>query len=209
MANHKKSRSELKREAILAAAKQAFQKDGVQNTSMDNIAATAQVSKRTVYNHFKNKEELVAHIISEFWAQLHAGDPHPFSVDIPLAVQLGKLVESHTKLVSCAGYIALTRVAFGYYLYHPSELKRQIDKTRKQQSALHRWIEVAIEQRCLIAHDVELGVRQIHNLIEGRCFWQQFLGIESPVSQQEQQRINQDTVSMYLSQYASDNNAQN
>ncbi|MFA0698755.1 TetR/AcrR family transcriptional regulator, partial [Vibrio sp. 10N.222.49.C9] len=48
----KKTRSELKREAILTAAKQSFLEFGVKNTSMDKLASLANVSKRTVYNHF-------------------------------------------------------------------------------------------------------------------------------------------------------------
>ncbi|ENK2095788.1 TetR family transcriptional regulator, partial [Vibrio vulnificus] len=43
MIEKKKTRSEEKREAILTAAKQAFLEFGVQNTSMDKLAALAGV----------------------------------------------------------------------------------------------------------------------------------------------------------------------
>lgn len=63
----RKSRSETKREAILCAARQAFQEFGVQNTSMDKLSAIAQVSKRTVYNHFPSKEAIVTELLTELW----------------------------------------------------------------------------------------------------------------------------------------------
>ncbi|WP_241033803.1 TetR/AcrR family transcriptional regulator [Vibrio maerlii] len=50
-------RSAKKREQILQAAGQLFTQHGYA-TSMDNIAELAQVSKQTVYAHFKTKDEL-------------------------------------------------------------------------------------------------------------------------------------------------------
>ncbi len=61
------TRSELKRQAILQAARDAFQEHGVHNTSMDELAALAQVSKRTVYNHFASKEVLIMTLMAELW----------------------------------------------------------------------------------------------------------------------------------------------
>ena len=52
--------TDRKREAIIQAAIEAFRADGFEATSMDKIAAKAEVSKRTVYNHFPSKEELFA-----------------------------------------------------------------------------------------------------------------------------------------------------
>ena len=60
-----RTRSDKKREAIISAARQAFQEFGVIGTSMDKLAEMASVSKRTVYNHFSAKEELVMHIVKE------------------------------------------------------------------------------------------------------------------------------------------------
>ncbi len=50
-------RSAKKREQILRAAAQLFTQHGYA-VSMDNIAEHAQVSKQTVYAHFKTKDEL-------------------------------------------------------------------------------------------------------------------------------------------------------
>lgn len=47
-----------KRAAILNAAKHLFPENGFEGTSMDAIAASAGVSKLTVYSHFRDKESL-------------------------------------------------------------------------------------------------------------------------------------------------------
>ncbi|WNC71070.1 TetR/AcrR family transcriptional regulator [Thalassotalea psychrophila] len=55
-----RSKSEEKRQLILAAATSSFCDKGFSLTSMDSIANSAGVSKQTVYSHFGNKDDLFA-----------------------------------------------------------------------------------------------------------------------------------------------------
>lgn len=54
----RRRRSEAKKAAILDAAEALFITEGYERTSVDAIAARAQVSKRTVYDHFADKETI-------------------------------------------------------------------------------------------------------------------------------------------------------
>jgi len=56
-------RSARKNRAIVQAAAEHFLRAGYQGTSMDEIAASAQVSKQTVYKHFSDKEKLFEAIV--------------------------------------------------------------------------------------------------------------------------------------------------
>jgi len=56
-------KSEAKRQAILAAAAEAFRELGVEATSMSEIAARLGGSKTTLYSYFPSKEELVLEIL--------------------------------------------------------------------------------------------------------------------------------------------------
>jgi TetR/AcrR family transcriptional regulator, mexJK operon transcriptional repressor len=56
--------SASKRKAILQAAMNVFLNRGYLGTSMDEIAALAQVSKQTVYKQFSNKESLFVEIVT-------------------------------------------------------------------------------------------------------------------------------------------------
>jgi AcrR family transcriptional regulator len=49
----------LKREAVIRAAARAFHARGFHNTSLDDVAATLQVTKPTLYYYVRNKEELL------------------------------------------------------------------------------------------------------------------------------------------------------
>lgn len=54
-----------KRRAIIQAARTVFGREGFTRTSVDAIAAEANVSKRTIYNHFTHKEHLFQTVILE------------------------------------------------------------------------------------------------------------------------------------------------
>jgi AcrR family transcriptional regulator len=57
------ARAALKREQILDAALQAFLDNGYVGANMDQVAATASVSKQTVYKQFADKEHLFRALI--------------------------------------------------------------------------------------------------------------------------------------------------
>ncbi len=57
-------RSARKRQTILSAGHDLFLSNGYQGTSVDQIAASAEVSKQTVYKHFGDKQELLLAIVN-------------------------------------------------------------------------------------------------------------------------------------------------
>jgi TetR/AcrR family transcriptional repressor of mexJK operon len=59
----RRRRSEGKRAAILDAAEALFTAEGYDHASVDAIASRAQVSKRTVYDHFGDKETIFLRVL--------------------------------------------------------------------------------------------------------------------------------------------------
>ncbi len=57
--------SQAKNRAILEAAARIFLESGFHHASMDRIARKARVSKQTVYNHYRAKEDLFSAIICD------------------------------------------------------------------------------------------------------------------------------------------------
>jgi AcrR family transcriptional regulator len=54
------------RERILAASRRLFREQGINTTGMDQLCSVAHVSKRTFYQHFSSKEELIAEYLRGF-----------------------------------------------------------------------------------------------------------------------------------------------
>ncbi|WEO76408.1 TetR/AcrR family transcriptional regulator [Cryobacterium sp. SO2] len=53
-------------ERILSASQQLFPEQGINSTGIDQICAVAGVSKRTLYQHFGGKDELIAEYLRRF-----------------------------------------------------------------------------------------------------------------------------------------------
>jgi AcrR family transcriptional regulator len=59
-----------KRQAILAAARRVFGRDGYTGAGIETIAAKAGVSTRTIYNHFDSKQQLFTALIQDSSTQV-------------------------------------------------------------------------------------------------------------------------------------------
>ncbi len=70
MAKMASENRDVKAVAIVAAARKTFLSQGYDAASMDQIALNAGVSKRTVYNRFRSKEELFAAAIEDSCRQI-------------------------------------------------------------------------------------------------------------------------------------------
>lgn len=55
----------MKKDQIIQAARNLFSKYGFKKVSMDEIAKVAGVTKKTIYTHFSNKEDLLKYFIQE------------------------------------------------------------------------------------------------------------------------------------------------
>ncbi|HEY9906167.1 MAG TPA: TetR/AcrR family transcriptional regulator [Thermosynechococcaceae cyanobacterium] len=77
----KEAKQTAKAEQILQGAMQEFLRDGYAATSMARIAATAGVSKETLYTYFESKEKLFAAIVQytaeQHLQQVFASEPLP------------------------------------------------------------------------------------------------------------------------------------
>jgi len=122
MTEVKKTRSELKREAIIKASIEAFHKNGINETSMDTIAELANVSKRTVYNHFDSKEKLVTEIFREMWKASQTAIVQEYQPQESLDRQLTSILMAELRCMSCTTYIEMVRFALGYFIHKPSEV---------------------------------------------------------------------------------------
>ncbi|MDR1667747.1 MAG: TetR/AcrR family transcriptional regulator [Bacteroidales bacterium] len=59
----------MTKEHIIKTARGLFEEMGLKNTTMDDIARHAGVSKRTIYEHFKNKEDLLTDGVNRFYEE--------------------------------------------------------------------------------------------------------------------------------------------
>ncbi|MCL1037989.1 TetR/AcrR family transcriptional regulator [Shewanella submarina] len=196
-----KSRSEIKRQAILEAAREAFHEDGVHQTSMDKLAARAKVSKRTVYNHFASKEALVMELLSCLWKSAVSEDVLLQLAPLPQQEQLANLLFQEIRVFSEPQYLDMAKVAFGHFLFRPEALQEQLATMNKKETALYFWLVEQENQGKLAIKDTEKALGQLHNLIKGGAFWPQVIGACQPLSAEEGFELARETAAMFISHY--------
>ena len=200
MNSEKQTRSQLKRAAIIEAARTTFKSLGVTATSMDKLAEVAGVSKRTVYNHFATKEALVMTLMTDLWEQALSQPSVVYSSHQPLAEQLQQLVRFDMDYIQSEEHIEVSRMVIGH-LFYTSEMQKEIKKIIKQETAILRWIKAATQDERLSVTDVDQAQAELQSLIKGQCFWPLIFQVEEPLNDEQKQQIAANITAMFLCRY--------
>ena len=191
--------TDRKRAAILSAAVAEFRSFGFAGTSMDRIAASAGVSKRTVYNHFASKDELFTAILWRLWEASQAVEAVAYSASQPLRAQLLRFTRQKMHLMSDASFIDLSRVAIAELVHAPDRARAMMDKLAEKEEGLTAWIRAAQADGRLKA-DVTPGeaAHQLQGMLKAFAFWPQVTLGQAPLAPEAQQRLMEDCVDMFL-----------
>jgi len=165
--------TDRKREAIIQAAIAEFRANGFDITSMDKIAATAGVSKRTVYNHFPSKEELFAEILNQLWARLTAEKETPYQAGLALRDQLRPLLMAKLRMLGDDNFLDLARVAIAATIHSPERAQDMVARLGEREESLTVWIRAAHADGRLKAVDPAFAAQQVQGLLKSFAFWPQ------------------------------------
>ncbi len=65
VANRREREQQMRRQLIMNAAQRLFEKKGYESTTVDEIAAEAELGKGTIYSYFKSKDEIYIAILEQ------------------------------------------------------------------------------------------------------------------------------------------------
>jgi TetR/AcrR family transcriptional regulator of autoinduction and epiphytic fitness len=193
--------TDRKREAIILAAIAEFRANGFDITSMDKIAATAGVSKRTVYNHFPSKEELFAEILNQLWTRLTAEQETPYRPDLPLREQMRQMLMAKMQMLGDDNFLDLARVAIAATIHSPERAQNMVARMGEREEGLTVWIRAAQADGRLKAVDPEFAAQQIQGMLKSFAFWPQIsMGLPS-LSPEMQTTVADSALDMFLACY--------
>ena len=196
-----KRRTDLKRNAIIQAAISEFRACGFDITSMDKIAATAGVSKRTVYNHFPSKEELFAEILNQLWASISAQAEITYRRDQPLREQLASLLRAKLQLLADDNFLDLARVAIAAAIHSPERAQDMVARLGEREESLSRWIRAAQADARIKPVDAEFAAQQMHGLLKSFALWPQISLGHPPLTPDMQSQVVESALDMFLGHY--------
>jgi TetR/AcrR family transcriptional regulator of autoinduction and epiphytic fitness len=193
--------TDRKREAIIQAAIAEFRAHGFEITSMDKIAATAGVSKRTVYNHFPSKEELFAEILNQLWARISAEQSVTYNRDQPLREQLRQMLQAKVQLMADENFLTLARVAIAATIHSPERAQNMIERMGEREEALTVWIRAAQADGRLKPVDPEFAAHQVQGLLKTFGFWPQMSMGRAALDVEMQNSVAESALEMFLACY--------
>ncbi|MEW5705060.1 MAG: TetR/AcrR family transcriptional regulator [Pseudomonadota bacterium] len=192
-----------KRDAILAAGRQLFLEHGYGAVTMDRIAKKANVSKRTVYSHFANKESLFAGVMTAI-CDLLGGRALPTEIPTgPPAEVLTEIGRTFVNLVTAPDGIALFRIVVGesarfpklgavFYETGPARLVDCIASYLREQN----------RKGTLAVAEPEIAAMQFLDLAKSRFHLRLVLGIGEAPTDGEKARAVGCAVELFLCLYA-------
>ncbi|MEH6576839.1 MAG: TetR/AcrR family transcriptional regulator [Amphritea sp.] len=195
------NQSERKRAAIVDAAINEFREKGFQATSMDALSARAGVSKRTVYNHFANKEALFQEIIQQLFSYSAELTDYTYHPERPLDEQLSAIARQKLELMKTPRFRDLVKVLMAECIHSPELTSMAMEQLSQQEQGLDSWISAAIADNKLKGVEPHYAADQFMALIKSSAFWPQVLmGMPFPDDERCRQIIT-DSVQMFLSYY--------
>ncbi len=196
-----------KHAAILDAAQDLFTSQGFEHTSMDAVAARANVSKLTVYSHFGDKASLFREavrarcqaMVPERLYRMHAGDS--------LREALLRIARHHAELMSSADSIGLWRAVANDCSGGGQQLAQMLweeGPTRSRQ-LMQNLLEEQVQAGALHIEDVPRAASQFLCLLKGDAHFRRLLGCTDdacPKFINEMRADAEAAVDMFLRAYA-------
>lgn len=160
-----------KRQAILTGALRVFGRVGYLGASIDMIAAEAEVSTRTIYNHFENKEQLFATVLMESSTQVATAR------EALVQQHLGDVTDLEDALIALAKEWVRPNPDFEDHFRIVRRLRGESDRFPKE--LVRAWQEAGPlrARRALAARMTRLAERGLLTLLDAEVAAQQFMAL--------------------------------
>lgn len=160
-----------KRRAMLDAAIAEFQRHGYDGANMDAIAAGANVSKRTLYNHFASKEALFRSLMDEMVRRVRRYSQIEYRPDAPLREQLLGYARDVVDAVRDPETRDLIRALLSEQMRSPDLIDSAIAKYWRDEYGLANWFAAARADGRLRTDSPERMSQRFAAMIKGIGVW--------------------------------------
>jgi len=120
-------RGEARPGELLEHALACFSERGVDATTLDEIAARAGVTKRTIYHYFAGKDDLLAHLISDLAMPAVATLATAAAGESAVADRLEAVMRRHWQLLSTTQLGRIPRLMVSEIGRHPELINRLLE----------------------------------------------------------------------------------
>lgn len=156
-----RSRSENTKSAIIDAASQLFMQNGYSSTSIDSIAETVGVTRKTIYNYFSSKSAIFESVVDKAVAggyELSQNASIENADD--LSRELYSVVESINNILLSPQYIEFLRMAISEVKYQPDvNVMMKKGATIRSFKQVHRILSMAVDKQIICIKNLDFSTR--------------------------------------------------
>lgn len=203
----KRTRDKAKHEAILKAAAKLFLKNGYTSTSMDAIAATARVTKQTVYSHYKSKDALFTHMVADL-CERHTPQEAllPDAGGRPAGDLLYAVGLSFMNMMTSPAGLAATRLVISEANTHPKLAMRYYEgNTQRMTEMLSTLLDRLNQRGDFSIADTRSAASHFFALLKGRYYLRMLLNIKPVPEPREKTAHVKEVAAIFMKLYSGPN----
>lgn len=195
-----------KRKAIIAAATRLFLKNGFGETSMDDVAHAAKVTKQTVYAHFTSKDRLFGDIIAAECIRHAPNEAMLLDAALPIEQLLFHIGEGFLDMISDPKGLAIHRLVMSEAERKPALAKLFYETGPKRMNdLLTEYLARQNARGVLHISNPASAASYFYSLLKGRYHLRMALKVKPLPTKAELRRHVQETVAMFMHLYGGAN----
>lgn len=157
---------------ILHAALTLFNQRGVDGTTMESIAESAGLAKKTLYNYFSQKSLILDAIIHGFLDSLHQRSIPKYTDALSFKVHLRDVIRSRVEAFITAEHIECAKLITMELMKGNALTEGQMSKFIQWENSFIDWIDEAKQQGNITSKfDSETINKQFHSLLKGEIYY--------------------------------------
>jgi TetR/AcrR family transcriptional regulator of autoinduction and epiphytic fitness len=191
------------RGAIVAAAERLFLERGFGSVSMDELAETAGVARRTLYNQFSSKEEIFREMLLRLSSQLEDAFPPGVETQGEVEHVLRLVARMILKLHKNPEYLGFLRMVVADSRQFPWIAEAFATVMDPQTERIARYLAHLSALGILDCRNPMLAAHQFMGMLNELSLWPWMMGREGlPVSAED---AVEETIQMFLTHYRATN----
>jgi AcrR family transcriptional regulator len=154
------------REMLIDVARHLFAREGVENTTMNDIAKASKKGRRTLYTYFKNKNEIYSAVVETELAHLVSGLRDITSMIMPADEKLVRYVFQRMEAVKEAVFRNGTlRAEFFRDIWEVEKVRKRFDE--QEIEILKSILNQGVSEGLFFVPSVEVSALTLHYSLRG------------------------------------------
>ena len=187
---------------IIQAAVLEFTSKGLDSGSMENIASTASVSKRTLYKYFPNKEAIFDSLIDMLLGCFKEYSDVTYSKTEPIEKQIEKIIDAKIELITSPEHMDISRLVLSEVMKGRKLNAEHMKKFYETEEKFLKWIDAAKKDgKIKSKQPSELISNQVHSIVKGQVFYPVLFGMVDKIGKTEAKTAKKIAVEFFLNSF--------